>query len=1283
MEFPEIKTEKGEKKELEKFNDNNKDDILQEVKLYQTKQVYIITKEIESKIPSILSYIQNNKNDILNKINIINYLLSLIKNIPFNLDIILAQKSNDEKIKMNLYEVLINEYIFVDINEKAYIQLLKDIITYIFKKLSLNKDIYRYLFSYVSNFLNEKNNVEKTENYSFNEYNYHQLLELILFFYQSKEDEDPINYFFFNGEKNTNITINNKEDNILNLGNNLYILLFIKLIDYNYISSLNENNNEAIINSNLLEIKFKNKKEIISININYKEKEETFENLSIEEESKDNKAISFNIPYKSFNIKETNNVVVKLTNNMKIRIYVNGEKISLTTDIIPIDISKDKAIESIKLFNGFYGICSTIMIYNDSPKKILEDIYPEFLKKNQDDYDNKISKYYQNGLFKEELLIPFIKADLKKNKVEEKNIFDATLQNLSDESLNELRQFINHNIISMYIPTRAFINSNLKINKEETKETFEEIKNIILIDSIFYFNAYLNTDNLYQNLMYSRNGGVHTLSNILLDFCFDIGGINHFLPLIEVMTDYNELLTNSNLEQFMNIILYFFSNHKKLIINEHDTKFFYFLSIFLEKIPEKFYNDVSVHIKSILMTLISESSINDNTDLFNIYKQEFFNNVCLNEKILFRFSFKDKSLIYDQIYKFYIQQNLKNKNIEIDIMNIINILLYHEKERYTHFCCKKHAEYFNKESQIMNPELNEHIKPIMNIIRLLFNQFILETDYIGKDSINFTSRDQLIKIYELLTFDISPCLQENILNLFFYFIQNNDEKIFNYLNYKNQINVIALFIYKISLFDVKELAFNYLIHLANKESNKKSNFEQFIEKYTIYYIFPQNEENNNNIMNLKKKVEINGINYFLNENTENQKKLLSYCDKKHLIKIMKNIYEKAEFFYKEKICEETNFNILISITSKGDTSFILKFLKLIKEKIKNKNPVEKIIYESIRLLQWLLDTCYQAFLIKNSIINKVKFIPGFSFEDSINSDIEKEKIIDEIISISNEVLLDIFLYDIYKIDYLLTWSKYYCEIKEDKNRFLSNSKFIFDYFIDKLINKFLEKNKAINFIKKIYLANIIFEYFSFHKTKGFASDGVLKDIDSLYIQISSSFVYNLLHEIKENNKAEEEDLYLLNEKWKEYSSIKKIFGNLKFFEIEKDEKLLSNDVNKIYENYINGVCNKFINELKIYFNNFGNLDCFDNNNICNKGMELILLNYHYYTLLLTVITFHTEFKEILNSFSYFILLIIIASTTLFFDNSKKDKQNKKWPTEEEYKNIQDIIKIILFNFFFF
>ena len=82
-------------------------------------------------------------------------------------------------------------------------------------------------------------------------------------------------------------------------------------------------------------------------------------------------------------------------------------------------------------------------------------------------------------------------------------------------------------------------------------------------------------------------------------------------------------------------------------------------------------------------------------------------------------------------------------------------------------------------------------------------------------------------------------------------------------------------------------------------------------------------------------------------------------------------------------------------------------------------------------------------------------------------------------------------------------------------------------------------------------------------------------------------------------------------------------------------------------------------------------------------MELILLKYHYFTLLLTVIPMNIEFREILNKFSYFILLIVISSSTLTFDNSKNAKQNKNWPPEEEYKNIQDIIKIILFNFFLF
>ena len=1273
--------------EISEQINNDFNNLLNEVKDYHSKQMYIITNVIESKIPKILSYIQNYDNNIINKIHILKYLNSLIQNIPYNLEIILSKVSDNEKQSLNLCEILINEYIFTDKEEKEYIHQLEDLIIFIFKKRSFNKNVYRYLLSFVSNFLNEKNHNEKNDKYYFNEYNYNQLLGLILFFYQSKEDEDPINYIFFNGDKNTNITINNTVNKIFNLDDDLYILLFIRLIDYEYIISNIENNKEQILESNLVQIIFKDKKYNIDINIKYNEMEETH---------KGNDNINtINIPYKSFKIKETNNILFKITKDIKISAYINGDEISIPNNLIK-ETNKDnnKQIESIQFFKGFYGICSTIMLYKNSNKNKLEYLFPKYLIDNQDKIENKIINYYKNGLFKEELLIPFIKADLKNHNVEEKNIFDNTIKNLSEESLTELQKFIDYNLCSIYIPTRTYVNSYFDTKIEGTKATDIEIREIILVDSINNLNATIKTSNLYPKLSYSISGGVHKLSNILNDFSIDIGGINHLLPLIEVMTDYNELLTNNNLEKFMNIILNLFSNHKKLLSNESNTQFFYYLSLFLEKIPEKYYNDVSVHIKSILLTLESLESENlsndDSNIIFKIYKKEFFNNVCMNEKILFRFNFKDKSLMYDQIYRFLARESIENKIIDVDMSTIINILLYHEKDKYTHFCCKKHAAYFKKESQIMEPELNIYLKPLINIIKLVINQFVLDANNIGINDPNFKARNQLLQLFELLTFDITPCLQTSILKLFFELIQKNDEKYYHYLNINNDINIITLFVYKTSVFDVKELAFNYLVGLVNNYSKKNNNLEQYIEKFTGYFYYPnvKDEQKTQNEANIKKSLEIKNIKYNLKELTESQRQLLSSYDKNHFNELMKTIFDKATYFYKEKICAKMNFNILLIITSKGDVSFIIKFLNLLYDELqKNNNNIEecKIIYNSQKLLHWLLDTCFQAYLIKQSIVNKYEIIPAFSFGE-ISEEKEKEKIIDKIISLSSNFLLEMFFKNVYILDYLMTWSKYYFEIKEDKNKFILCRKFIFDLFIDKLINRYLDKTflkdtKYKNIFtpdKKLYFANIIFEYLAFHKITGFQSGGILKDLESLYNQVCTPFIYTFISELK--NQKNNEENYFLNEKWEEYSKIQKLMENTNFLGLEREENKFCDEKN-IYNTFINEKHNMFFNELKIYFYDYNNNDIIRSNPnfFGNKGIELIILKYHYYTLLLTIITNHMEFKEKLNDFSNFIILIIVASTTLNIDNSK----SSNWPGEEDYKNVQQTVKIILFNTFLF
>jgi len=98
-------------KEIAYISEENKAyQLIEEIKNYQLKNIYIITKEIELKIPSILSILQKENFDFEMKSSIIKYLDSLIKNIPYNLGIILSKKSECQK-KMNLYEIIIDQYI--------------------------------------------------------------------------------------------------------------------------------------------------------------------------------------------------------------------------------------------------------------------------------------------------------------------------------------------------------------------------------------------------------------------------------------------------------------------------------------------------------------------------------------------------------------------------------------------------------------------------------------------------------------------------------------------------------------------------------------------------------------------------------------------------------------------------------------------------------------------------------------------------------------------------------------------------------------------------------------------------------------------------------------------------------------------------------------------------------------------------------------------------------------------------------------------------------------------
>ena len=127
------------------------------------KNVYLIPKNIVQRIPEILSFLQSNNNTANNKIPILKYLQSLFLSVEFNSGIFLRKFIVNEKEKLNLYKVIINQYIFYSNNnntkadEENYRGDLQNLFLLLLSQMTLDKEIYHYILSPLINFINEKN----------------------------------------------------------------------------------------------------------------------------------------------------------------------------------------------------------------------------------------------------------------------------------------------------------------------------------------------------------------------------------------------------------------------------------------------------------------------------------------------------------------------------------------------------------------------------------------------------------------------------------------------------------------------------------------------------------------------------------------------------------------------------------------------------------------------------------------------------------------------------------------------------------------------------------------------------------------------------------------------------------------------------------------------------------------------------------------------------------------------------------------------------------------------
>ena len=124
-------------------------------------------------------------------------------------------------------------------------------------------------------------------------------------------------------------------------------------------------------------------------------------------------------------------------------------------------------------------------------------------------------------------------------------------------------------------------------------------------------------------------------------------------------------------------------------------------------------------------------------------------------------------------------------------------------------------------------------------------------------------------------------------------------------------------------------------------------------------------------------------------------KIHSIYNKKKLNVLINDLFNIIYKFFHDGISIRLSLNLLTKIVAKGDLLLVSTFLDKLQLETNNNNQSEENkkkveeIYDNQNLLQWLIETCFQAILIKGSNLDHTIFVPGFNI--MFQEKIKKEK----------------------------------------------------------------------------------------------------------------------------------------------------------------------------------------------------------------------------------------------------------------------------------------------------
>ena len=1145
-------------------------------------------------VPYFITHNTNNTEDIKYTMNLINILQEFFK---MNNNLIhLFMKNSIYSNGETFYECLIILYSKMYIEEKNKL-LIEELIKNININYSLTKSNIEIIYQNLSRyFRNDAKDILTSDLLN----RYLNLLNIIYSspstFLENKTKMEIKNYIYFNGiDSKFSFILNNHSCNhntdfpTMEKGFSFvfWIKLDSKLIN-EYFSILNGKFSINLINVNI-------GGELLVVNL------ESPSSIIIFNKEFSSKSIDM---HKIFNYDEWNSIIfmAEIKNNKLLtKLYINNNN-SLDNNIIFSNkINKNEKINNIDLFENLLGKVSSILFFSftiDSNLISFFTSFKGFYKKNiLNQFLMSLDKDYYNSIDKEK--IRKNSSVLTSNKIKIK---------LKDYNIN--------NLICCFCPF-----------------TFDKNKNII--EDVF--------GNFIGKLAY--NDGINKIKNNAKHI-ENIGGINNLLPILELMifslkkeNPYkfidNNIYTEKNLNEFLNIIKIIVFNQPNILINKEETKFFEILIMFLEKTPSHFY---TLDILKILIDIIN-ISYEKQAKKDNIYSLNLIYSILLNEFIVFKFPIE----LQIEIWNYLSDILIKDLNFIKKYLNISKICIFirnYDAEKYDKFCCKVHA-CFNNEKEIelnknyiMNPELNIRIEKIFYII-----QFYMD---------NSEEENNFHELFKLISLDSSPCLQNKIIFLFIsYFLNENisskskEKTLKNLL--RNNFFQLSEYIFKISLLETRL----YILKLFNIFIIDYKNiiYEYFIQNSIIIseiiHYFCLNLFPTNLIIEIDKKEEsyflTTNQNLFLNEKKINDisktffenffdknKKYIRMTDIFNREKYNKNIeyiwsflnssikFVPKEFSNKKNIEKNWKkminpfiFNYLIYFVSKISTSYLLEFLIEILTDLKDDSIINRnIFYKSKKFFPWLIDTIFYFYNAKNKNLEV--------FED--------KNILDAIKSISIKILCDLFSHrreknEIIKLlRYIFDYSYYYKnnDKEEDVEEILEITRIILiKIFEESKLNIDIKTKIIFEFIilfknsENIFKEErIIFQEINQFCDKEFFEDNYLEDIDLDDCQTISnnkiSDLENHENKIIINDKEEEgkdSDLNIIGDNENEIKDIKLDLPE------NKSKKVINFEENDLIPNYFYEGIN---------YNNDNDLNKSQKLEYIWKDYKLFILIHEYY-----------------------------------------------------------------------